>query len=351
MQKIKSNSLSLFYFTLVLVICNLLLTNNSFSQKPELEKLQGTLSQIKELSPLEFLPSKANIDIKFHPIINKITNRRSEPNNIKSNSSCQNNLINELKVISNSEPRGLRDEAHFILGLLYEDCHEYAIAAKEYETSLKLRNNNSQGHFRHGVVLLKLGNFDEAKTRFEETLWRKNSNEYLVHYLIGMCLIHTGKIDVALKSFQKSLQINNTFSPPVLESLKIRRELRSKVASPEEMALLDAQIGAELGAVNRLGAGNRDVALEYVQYLLLSGDPMTSPDKLVEGLSITDQWISKSNGNDDDMILMKIQILEKRGRLDEAFTVLKDRNAKGGLSPTLEAKKVYFESIASEDEQ
>lgn len=351
MQIIKSYTLSLLNLVQAFTIFNLILLSTLLAQETDLKKLQATLDQIVELSPLEYLPSNKSIDKKFHPVLNRVIKSPSKSKNEGSNPTCQNNVINELKVISKSEPRGLRDEAHYILGLLYEDCGELEIAANEYKTSLKLRNNNPQGHFRYGVVLLRLGNFENAKIRFEESLWRRNKKEYLAHYLTGLSLLHTGKTDAALKSFQKSSLMNKTFSPPVLESLKIRKELRSKVGSPQELALIDAQIGAELATVNRLGAGNREVALEYVRYLLLSGDPITSPDKLVEGLSIADEWISKSNVNDDDMLLMKIQIMEKRGRAGEAFSVLNERATKGNLSAALEAKKVYFKSLFSEDEQ
>ncbi len=302
----------------------------------------------KVLHPLLCVPSRQEMDKRLLPLRNRISKISFDNTPIASfevskNSRCYPEIFSELNSQQKSGVRGVQDKVHFLSGILYELCGNLEHAKKEYESTLRLRRRNPDALFRYAVLSLKINRHDPLRSVLEEALWRDFSQKYLINYLIGLNLNAQSKQEEALPFFEKSLKENPSFATAAIESYHIIRSQRRKVSSPAELATIDQKLYSNLATINRLGAANRDMALEYIRHLLLSGDPLSSPHKLSEGNQLAGKWLRTSKGTDDDMLLMKIQFLEKLGKSEEAYSALIERESKGELTDALKAKKTFFE--------
>jgi tetratricopeptide (TPR) repeat protein len=311
---------------------------------------------IPEFHPLLSLPKKKDLDKKLLPVYERLIKLPIEVPPVlsfrkdASEEKCYPTHLNELNSLQKTGIRGIQDEVYFMKGILFELCGKLEKAEKEYSNSLSLRRRNPDILFRHAVVLLKIDQTNSVKSILEEAQWRDFRSNHLIFYLLGLNMNALDKTDLALGFFEKSLAKNENFIPAVIESYPIRKEMRSKASSPTELALLDARLYSDLALLNKLGHADRNMALEYIRHLLLSGDPLNSPQKLSEGNQLTSKWLDKSKGEDDDMLLMKIQFLEKLGKRDDAISLLNERESKGELSSALLAKKTFYESFIESDE-
>jgi tetratricopeptide (TPR) repeat protein len=309
---------------------------------------------IPEFHPLLSLPKKMDLDKKLLPVYSSLTKLSIENppllsfQNETSKEKCFPTAMNELDILQNTGIRGIQDEVYFMKGILFELCGELKKAEKEYSNSLSLRRRNPDILFRYAVVLLKINQTSNVKSILEEAQWRDFRANYLIFYLLGLNMNALDKRDLALGFFEKSLSKSPNFIPAVLESYQIRKDMRSKVSSPAELAIIDAKLQSDLSLLNKLGHADRNMALEYIRHLLLSGDFLNSPQKLSEGNQLTSKWLDISKGEDDDMLLLKIQFLEKLGKREEAIPLLQERESKGELSPALMAKKNFYDSFDEE---
>jgi tetratricopeptide (TPR) repeat protein len=308
----------------------------------------------KAFHPLLSVPSRKDLDKNLLPVremIAKVSVSNTPVGSFDASekSRCFPEIIARLASEQKSGNRGIQDEIYFLHGIVYELCGHLESAKAEYSSSLALRRRNPDALFRFAVTSLKIDKEYPAKSILEEALWRDFSYPYLVNYLIGLNLNAQHKEDQALVFFEKSLAQNSTFPDAAIESYHILKSQRKEVTSPSELTALDLKLYANLALINRLDAAERDMAMEYIRHLLLSGDSLSTPHKLSEGNQLASKWILKTGGNDDDFILMKVQFLEKTGKRDQAYSILLERESKGELSEALKAKKMFLEDEKTSD--
>ena len=345
MHKIVHLRLITFLFVMlsVLLYYNPLLSENNKKDNNLNKKL---LNQV--FHPLLSLPSKQQTDPKLLEIRNKISKISLKETPIistseKTNSKCFSNYLNELNEIEKNSQRGIKDSIHFMKGILFELCSDNKLALEEYEKSLQLRRGKPNVHFRFAVSSLKNSPQSDIKPILDEALWRKFPHEHLIYFISALSLNILNKTDEALTMLEKSLLKKPTFYESSIEAYKILKKKRAKVTTPSELSLIDNKINLHLVNINKSDYADRNTAIEHIRILLLSGDSLTSPNKLNEGIALSEKWIKKSDYKDDEILLYKIQFLEKMGKSNEALELIQDRETKGELSPALQAKKTFYE--------
>lgn len=307
---------------------------------------------IKVFHPLLSVPSKNELGSKLVSVRNMIAKIpvESTPHSSKeplNKNSCYPSIFTALAAEQKSGIRGTQNNVHYLKGIVYEICGQLRMAKNEYEASLKLRRSNSDALFRYAVTNLKIDRTSKVQALLDETLWGGFSQKYLVYYLMGLNQLAQSKTDIALASFEKSLVSKDNFAPAALESYHILKEKKKTVTSIVDQSTIDTKLYANLAVINRLNVSNKTMAVEYMQYLLHSGDALSSPRKLSQGNELAEQWLEKLEENDDDILLIKIQFLEKLGKKDEALDLILKREAEGELSGALQAKKTYYLGIAN----
>jgi tetratricopeptide (TPR) repeat protein len=326
---------------------------HSEAEKNDQQKFEKKLL-LKVFHPLLSVPSRSTLDKRLHATRDTIAKVSVDNTPVESSASsekskCLPEVFSKLSSDQISGIRGIQDEIFFLRGIAYELCGQLEAARDEYKSSLKLRRRNPDVLFRYAVSMLKIDRQNSVKPILEEALWRDFPQSYLVHYLIGLNLKARSNEEQALTFFEKSFSQNPTFPQSAVESYFILKSQRKNVTSPAELAALDLKLHANLGAINKLDAADREMAMEYIRHLLLSGDSLSTPHLISEGTQLAGKWIEKTGGKDDDFILMKIQFLEKSGKRDQAYSMLIERESKGELSEALKAKKLFLEEQETSD--
>ncbi|HMO16840.1 MAG TPA: hypothetical protein PKA63_03195 [Oligoflexia bacterium] len=327
-------SVFILYFLIIISVTNLYGAEN----KTINDKLN-----IPELNPVNFLPDKSEVPNVFLRTIKNLSSLLDLHTNSNDPFPCPRDELKSLTPLQNANERGLRDDAWFLSGIIHDICGNYREANEAYTKSLGLRRRNKNLLFLAGVVKFRLESYVQGKNLLNEAEWLEFKKPHLIKYILGLESLQNGKMEEAIKYFDSSLKSKENFLPSMMEGYLIRKNMRSNVTSQSQASKLDAELSHIMVQLNRLDSGNREMAIEYLRYLLLTGDPLTSPTKLIEGENLASTWIKRSKEPDDDILLMKVQILEKRGKKKDAYEQILEREEIGTpLSAALQLKKAQF---------
>jgi len=101
-------------------------------------------------------------------------------------------------------------EAHFNLGVAYQEKGKLKEAIAEYEKALQIYPKYLEAHNNLGILYFRRGMLDQALAEYQRTIEIKP--DYAKgYYNIGSVYREKNKIDEAITSFQKALEINPSF--------------------------------------------------------------------------------------------------------------------------------------------
>jgi len=102
-------------------------------------------------------------------------------------------------------------EAHFNLGVAYQEKGNHKEAIAEYQKTLQIYPNYLEAHNNLGILYFRKGMLDQALVEYQKTIEIKP--DYAKgYYNIGSVYREKKKTDEAITSFQKALEINPSFA-------------------------------------------------------------------------------------------------------------------------------------------
>jgi tetratricopeptide (TPR) repeat protein len=102
-------------------------------------------------------------------------------------------------------------EAHFNLGVAYQEKGNHKEAIAEYQKTLQIYPNYLEAHNNLGILYFRNGLLDQAFMEYQRTIEIKP--DYAKgYYNIGGVYREKKKMDEAITSFQKALEINPNFA-------------------------------------------------------------------------------------------------------------------------------------------
>jgi Flp pilus assembly protein TadD len=97
--------------------------------------------------------------------------------------------------------------SHVALGKVLGPLGQTALAARHFQTALKLSPNQPEAHYYRGLILFEQRQYSEARSEFESEL-RLNPKFYKAHLGIGMICIEEQNLDEAETRLRAALRIN-----------------------------------------------------------------------------------------------------------------------------------------------
>ena len=102
-------------------------------------------------------------------------------------------------------------EAHFNLGVAYQEKGDLKEAIAEYQKTIQIYPNYIEAHNNLGILYFRKGMLDQALVEYQKTI--EIQPDYSKgYYNIGSVYREKKKTDEAITSFQKALEINPNFA-------------------------------------------------------------------------------------------------------------------------------------------
>ena len=114
-------------------------------------------------------------------------------------------------------------DAHFKLGLVYQQQSLYKEAVLEMQAAIQLGTSLRRVHFRLAEILFWLNRYPEAAEQFEQAL-KTESNYTVAYYHLGLCRLQMGREDDALATFQKYAELSVDDNRPHVQIGEIHRK-------------------------------------------------------------------------------------------------------------------------------
>jgi tetratricopeptide (TPR) repeat protein len=119
-------------------------------------------------------------------------------------------------------------EAHYELGVLYDEKEDHAGAAQELQKAININPNYADAHFRLGILYQALRGYDQTLSQFEEVL-RINPNFPRIHTAMGNVYYERG-----VRTWGKAIKLDWSYLlPDTLKEIayKNKDELRKAIES------------------------------------------------------------------------------------------------------------------------
>ena len=123
------------------------------------------------------------------------------------------NEFDKIKKILDSNKEQYQNDAGFFsfLGYFNEYLNNFLDAEKNYLNAIKLEENNFDAKLNLAILYLKLKDLNKSEILFDQLL--KKETNYLVLYNFGLLNFEKKNYLEAIKSFEKSINLNSEFFP------------------------------------------------------------------------------------------------------------------------------------------
>lgn len=149
--------------------------------------------------------------------------------------------IVELKRTQAADARN--DEAHILLGLVYQDLKEFDLALNEFKIALEINPNNLDVFTLIGNIYNKKGDYDAAIKAYSNNINSNAKNISQSYFELGKIYENDGKYDEAIREYEKSLKAE--FNKDLLTRLIQTYRLAGKWQRIEERVLNDLSLIAQ----------------------------------------------------------------------------------------------------------
>jgi len=197
----------------------------------------------------------------------------------------------------------MTDQDHERLGDAHFQQGKLGRAFVQYERALQLNPDNTQVHYKKGLLFMVEGLTKEAIAEFQEVL-KKEPNHSLAYEGMGLALFKSGQSEAAEEHFQKALDLDpslwktHTFLGIIYNHQSrfeaALREHKAAIALEPDKGILYNNLGISYALM-----GQHDDALKAFEYALNAGG---STDKVYNNLAL---------------------VLSKLGRYEEALEAFK----------------------------
>lgn len=190
----------------------------------------------------------------------------------------------------------------FSLGMLYGSLNDVKKALEAYDYALAINPDYTSAYYNKAGVLVNDENYTEAIKVYEELLKYEENDPQILCY-IGECYEKLGNLPDALRSFKKSLRIDNNFGDGLFGiSLVYFDKKRYNIG---EQYIYDAL----------------KVDPENSEYWFMLGEIKNAQNKLCEALDAYNRTI-ELDPNDYEAWLAKANILYNQKKLADAIDIL-----------------------------
>src|SRR5579864_7526718 len=128
--------------------------------------------------------------------------------------------------------------AYNTLGVLYAQAERVTCAIPAFETSLKLENQNWEGHYNLALALLQKGDRSRAERELQTAIQQK-PDSVSSHFALGTLFVDESKLRRGEEEFRLALSIDRHFAPG---ALKLGQVLISEGKPQAAVALLEDAI-------------------------------------------------------------------------------------------------------------
>jgi tetratricopeptide (TPR) repeat protein len=194
--------------------------------------------------------------------------------------------------------------AHYSLGYGFLQSRDFDQAQAHFKQALALDSGYETAQYSLGLALWAGGKHDEALQSFRDAVrrWPASSEAY---YNLGAALERSGQVDEAAASYTRATQLNPNYADANLA-----------------LALIHARRGEHAAAINRLKrvleSSPDSVPAQTQLAWLLATSPNTSPEDHRTALSMAEQIVARTSGQDAGALDVLSAALAANGQFDRA---------------------------------
>ena len=119
-----------------------------------------------------------------------------------------------LKVLvlpyQDANPVGKNADYFFLKGFKYTTCEEYSNAMSSYLKGLEIKEDHLLCRFNLGVILFKLGLYEEAVAQYETLVKQGYGNRNVVLYNKALSELQSGKYALSIETSQLCINMIST---------------------------------------------------------------------------------------------------------------------------------------------
>jgi Tfp pilus assembly protein PilF len=194
--------------------------------------------------------------------------------------------------------------AHYSLGYGFLQSRDFDQAQAHFKQALALDSGYETAQYSLGLALWAGGKHDEALQSFRDAVrrWPASPEAY---YNLGAALERSGQVDEAAASYTRATQLNPNYADANLA-----------------LALIHARRGEHAAAINRLKrvleSSPDSVPAQTQLAWLLATSPNTSPEDHRTALSMAEQIVARTSGQDAGALDVLSAALAANGQFDRA---------------------------------